>query len=169
MNPGCFVIPEQEMMRSDRPQMPIDRAGDSERALSTGTRGPAARPVGGINSGQREFSCGGDNPQSALAVGGEGQAGADVFHRQVGKISKNFLGRHAGGQIFQYIPNRHPQSTNTRLTPSLAGFNGNQVGVIHMNTVFLSKSIVNVAKAHRSVVRFGRPERKRQVAFSLGV
>jgi hypothetical protein len=76
-------------------------------------------------------SCGGNDPQSPLAIGGERQACADVLCRQVREVGENLIGRHSRGKVFEHVSDRDPQATDARLPTSLICLNRDEMRVIH--------------------------------------
>lgn len=68
----------------------------------------------------------------ALTIGRIGQAGADIIDGKVVKISHDLFRRHAGSQIFQHVINSHAGAPNTGLAAPFAGFQGNDVLIVHV-------------------------------------
>jgi hypothetical protein len=66
-----------------------------------------------------------------LTISSKSETSENVCFRKVRKFVENFLLRHSGSQIFQNIVYRDPHTADARLTPSLSGFNGNDVLIIH--------------------------------------
>src|SRR5438128_10558162 len=88
--------PPRSARRSSRrpPTAPRPR-----RVRSRGTRSPAGRPAGGTGFGRIR----GSSPQGPLAVGREGQAGAQVLSGQLGEVGQNLFRSHAPREVLQHV------------------------------------------------------------------
>jgi len=71
------------------------------------------------------------NHRVLLAVGGVGQARADVLLGQVGIILQNLLPVHPGGDPAEHVAHGDAQPPDARLAAALAGFNRDDLAVIH--------------------------------------
>ena len=77
--------------------------------------------------------------QSALAVSREGEAGADIFAREIRKITENLVFGHTGGEILEDVVNRNPHAADTGFTSPLMRFDRYDVPVVH-NAVLRTSS-----------------------------
>ncbi len=80
--------------------------------------------------GRRGASCR-QRGQLAFAVSGKGQAGANVFLGEIGKLGEEFGVAHTRSQIFQDIGDSHAGPADAGFAAALAGFNGDNLMIIH--------------------------------------
>jgi len=66
-----------------------------------------------------------------LAVGGVGQARANVLFGQVGIIVQDFRPAHPGGDPAEHVAHRDAQAAHARLAAALAGFDRDELAIIH--------------------------------------
>lgn len=57
-----------------------------------------------------------------LSLGGECQAGLDVFLREIGKVVKNFRGSHARSQVRQNVVDGDSHASNARTAAAFSSF-----------------------------------------------
>src|SRR5258708_11572780 len=107
-------------------------------ALIPGTLRQARWPADETDSDRIEVSSG-NSGKPSLAVSGEGQASANVFHGQVGEIAKNFLLRHSGREIFKHFIDGNAQPPNAGFSAAFTGFHGDAPTVVHRIRVRFSK------------------------------
>src|SRR6266481_6426958 len=69
--------------------------------------------------------------QTALTIGGEGEARPNVFGRKVGKIVQDLRNGHPAAEIIKYVGDRNARAANTRLSAPDARVNRNSFSVIH--------------------------------------
>lgn len=67
--------------------------------------------------------------QPAFPVGGEGEARAEDFLGQVGKIGRDLGGGHTRGEVVQHAVNRDAQPTDTGLAAALVRLEGDDLRV----------------------------------------
>jgi hypothetical protein len=72
-----------------------------------------------------------DDELMPLPIGGITQARLDVIHGQIIEVLEYLLGRHTGGQVFQYVVNRNPETPNAGFAAALVRLDGDKVPVIH--------------------------------------
>jgi hypothetical protein len=68
-----------------------------------------------------------------------GQAGLNIFARQVREIVEYLLDGHAGGQVLKDILNGYSHATNTRLAASLARLQRNVLSIIEFHALNIQK------------------------------
>jgi len=73
------------------------------------------------------------NHRVLLAIGGVGQARANVLLRQVRIIVHDFLPAHPGSNPTENIAHCNTKTTDTRLTTAFTGFNCDEFAIIHDN------------------------------------
>ena len=71
------------------------------------------------------------NHRVLFAIGGVGQTRADVLFGQIGKVIYDFLPTHPGGDPAKHVAYRDAQTAHARLAAALAGFDRNELAVIH--------------------------------------
>ncbi len=104
----------------------------------------------GVNGLDRtEVSCGGDNPQAPLAVGGKRQTGPDVLGGQIREVTEDFLDRHSRGKIVKHIPDGDAQPADAGLAAPLVRLNCNKLRVIHSLTLISVDRMVKRAPVSR--------------------
>ena len=67
----------------------------------------------------------------ALAIGGEGEADANILFGEVGEIGEDVVVGHAGGEVIENIINGDSQAAYARLAAALSGFDGDDLRIIH--------------------------------------
>src|SRR5689334_1328199 len=72
-----------------------------------------------------------DYHKALLTVGGKREAGKDVLSGQVGEVFENLLLRHAGGEIFKYVVDRHAHAADAGLAAALSRLDGDDLAVVH--------------------------------------
>ena len=72
---------------------------------------------------------------AALPGGGEGQAGFDVFPGQIREVIQDIFLGHTGGELPQDIPHGHREVADEVLSVALAGFDGDNAGVVYRDVV----------------------------------
>src|SRR6267142_505270 len=73
----------------------------------------------------------GETDELALAVGGERQAGLNIFGGEVREVRENLRLAHAAREVFQHVRYRHARSANSRFPAALARFDADDLAVIH--------------------------------------
>jgi len=66
-----------------------------------------------------------------LPISGIGKAGPNILFGEIRKLLQNFFLRHSGSHVFEDVIDSNPHAPNTGLTPPLAGFDSNNVLIIH--------------------------------------
>ncbi len=66
-----------------------------------------------------------------MTIGGVGKAGEDILLGQVGEVGENFGMGHARGEIGKDIVNGDAHASNAGFATALAGFEGDDVLVVH--------------------------------------
>ena len=100
-----------------------------------GPSGPTGFHPGAVSRGGSE--------KLSLTVGGEGEAGADVFRGEFGEVFEDFGFGHAGGEVFQDVVNRNPHPPEAGFAAALPRFDGDEVDVIHRSSLALNDGIGN--------------------------
>ena len=77
----------------------------------------------------------GCNEELPFAVGGEGEASANIVTGKFGEVGENLGLGHAGGEILQNVLNSDSHATNTGLPAAFAWFDGDDVVVVHAQNV----------------------------------
>jgi len=75
------------------------------------------------------------NQLLALPISRIAEAGQDVFFRQVGKIRQDLLVRHPGSEVGEHIVDGNTHSSDARLSPALARFDGYDVLILHGDSI----------------------------------
>ena len=78
--------------------------------------------------GQRELQ--------AFAVGRVSEAGLDVGGGKIGEVLEDFRTRHAGCEVIKHLVHGDAQAAHSWLAAALAGFDGDDVAVIHDRKVY---------------------------------
>ncbi len=71
------------------------------------------------------------NKQLPLTISRISEARPDVVQSQLGKISNDFIRRHASCQVLQDVLDCDPQSPDTRFSTALVGLNRDDFPVVH--------------------------------------
>src|SRR5688500_4024008 len=88
--------------------------------------------VSETNSGRTEASIRPFDDQSmTFPIRGVGEASSNIFLSQLRKIAHDFCFAHPGGQIVQDVRYRDAHPANARLAAALAGFDRDDVPIIH--------------------------------------
>ena len=69
--------------------------------------------------------------RSAFPLGGVGEAGSDIVTAQLGELLQELILGRAAGQILEYITNRDPRASNTRLSKPHRRFNRDPIKALH--------------------------------------
>jgi hypothetical protein len=80
-------------------------------------------------------------------IGGVGEAGEDVLLGEVGEVGENFGVGHAGGEIGEDVVDGDAHSSDAGFAAAFAGFEGNDVLVVHGSRSGRSMTIL----AYRSI------------------
>jgi hypothetical protein len=78
--------------------------------------------------------------------GGERQAGADVFGRQLGEVRQRVFHTHAAGQVIQHVAHGDAHAADARLPAPLARFDRDESGAVHAVTLNQTGVAVNKAE-----------------------
>jgi len=78
----------------------------------------------------RRLRCGIDE-ESALAIGGEGKHGEEIFVFQIRKVGEDFRFAHACGEIGEDIVDGDAEPANAGLAAPFAGLDGDAVRGVH--------------------------------------
>ena len=70
----------------------------------------------------------------ALAVGGVGECGLNVFRGQFGEVRDDLGGGHAAGEPLQHVVHGDAQATDAWLAATLARLQGDPVAVVRHGT-----------------------------------
>ena len=57
----------------------------------------------------------------SFPVAGKRETGADVLTGEIGEVPEDFILRHAGGQVFEHVVDRDPQTPDARFPPPQRG------------------------------------------------
>jgi len=98
---------------------------------NTSARSRTRRAARFSSNRSRVCSASWDAHNTALAFGGERQAGADVVDRQLRKIAKDLFFAHPGCEIRQDVTDRDARSAHTRLPEANLRIDADSVSVIH--------------------------------------
>src|SRR5438477_7116397 len=71
---------------------------------------------------------------SGVSIRSISQTSANVFFGEFGIITNNFFVSHSRSQPTEHVRNSNPHPTNCRATAALAGFDGDDVLVVHLAT-----------------------------------
>jgi hypothetical protein len=71
------------------------------------------------------------NKQLSLTISRISEARPDIVQSEFGKISNDFLRRHASCQVLQNVLDCDPQPPDTRFSTALVGLNGDDFPIVH--------------------------------------
>jgi hypothetical protein len=80
--------------------------------------------------GRIAVSCG-DGQGLLFTVGGVSEAGEDVLLGEVGEVGEDFGVGHAGGEVGEDVVDGDSHSSNAGFAAAFAGFEGDDVLVVH--------------------------------------
>ena len=84
---------------------------------------------------KEQLHAGGITRSRRSRFGGEREAGSDVLHGEVRKVSEHLFNGHAGCEILQNILHGHSQPPDAWLAAAFVGLDRNQGSVVHDLTV----------------------------------
>ena len=112
---GCAADPFE-----NESKYPGAALGSRGKPLGDGTPKDSGRTA--ASSGQRQLC--------ALTAGGIGQAGLDVFGRQVREVGRQLWQRHTGGEALEHVVDRHSQPANARFAAAFSGLDRDDVAIV---------------------------------------
>jgi len=98
---------------------PLGCCRDSPLPKRAGCAGTGSRPAAASSLA--------DGRQPVLPVRGEGQAGGDIGFLQLGEVFEYLLVAEPGGELFQHVIDRYPQSPDAGPAAALARFDGDSL------------------------------------------
>ena len=117
-------------------------------------KGPKPRTESEWKGSHREEASRG-NKQLPLTIRRVSKARPDVIQSELGKVSNDFVRRHASCQVLQNVLDRDPKPPNARFPTSLVRLHGDDFPIVHTGKILevgLTRNSARAAPHTRGII-----------------